>query len=429
MDLSTVENWIVDGETKGMPADAAPVRLGDIGAQGWSLLDDQLPMPVAVVRESAMRNNSRWMRAFLSGSGARIAPHGKTTMCPQLFKMQLDDGAWAITVATVQQLKVCRDFGVSHVLLANQLMGGSEMRYVLGELRRDPGFRFLSFVDSIANVAELSAAAADLSPRRPLEVLLEIGFAGGRTGCRTLEEALLVAAAVARSGSHLVLRGVAGFEGLIGGASAVTAVRSYLDFIAEVTSAVDSRGLFAESGDLIVSAGGSGFFDLVVERLSPLKLSRKTQLVIRSGCYLTHDGQMYRELFDGIMRRRPELANASGGLEPALQVWGRVQSRSEPRKCIINVGKRDISYDDRLPTPALWRRPGTGKPATMPPGHVVTGLNDQHCHLALPDDSPLAIGDLVAFDISHPCTTFDKWRLIYVVDDNWRVVGALGTFF
>jgi len=432
MDLIAVENWIVDGRTKGMPADAAPIRLADIGAQGWSLLDDELPMPLAVVRESAIANNSRWMRAFLSMSGARIAPHGKTTMCPQLFRMQLEDGASAITVATVQQLKVCRDFGVASLLLANQLMGASETRYVLDELGRDPDFRLLSFVDSVANVRELSDAASASSAARPLEVLLEIGFAGGRTGCRTPDESLAVARAVARSKPHLVLRGVAGFEGLITGATpsaAEAAVRSYLEFIGEVATAVDAEGLFAETSEIILSAGGSGFFDMAVERLSLVALSRKTQVMIRSGCYLTHDGHMYRELFSGIVRRRPELAKVGPGLEPALQVWARVQSRPEPRKCILTAGKRDISYDERLPSPALWRRPGTAKPIPLPPGHTVTGLNDQHCHLAVPDDSPLAIGDLVAFDISHPCTTFDKWRLIYVVDNDWRVVDALKTFF
>ena len=432
MNLTMAENWIVDGRTKGMPAGATPIRLADIGAQGWSLLDGELPMPLAVIRRSAIANNSRWMRAFLSMSRTRIAPHGKTTMCPQLFRMQLDDGAVAITVATAQQLKVCRDFGVASLLLANQLMGTSETRYVLDELGRDPNFRFLSFVNSVANVTELAFAAKAASTSRPLEALLEIGFAGGRTGCRTRDQALAVARAVSRSKPHVALRGVAGFEGLIVGATSTdteAAVRAYLEFVAEIAVAVDAEGLFAETEDIILSAGGSGFFDMVVDRLSRVKLSRKSELVIRSGCYLTHDGHMYRELFSGILRRRPELTAAGPGLEPALQVWARVQSRPEPKKCILTVGKRDISYDERLPSPVLWRRPGTGKPKAIPPGHTVTGLNDQHCHLALPDDSPLTIGDLVAFDISHPCTTFDKWQLIYVVDDDWRVVDALRTFF
>jgi D-serine dehydratase len=151
--------------------------------------------------------------------------------------------------------------------------------------------------------------------------------------------------------------------------------------------------------------------------------------VIRSGCYLTHDGHMYRDLFAELGRRHPELASLGPGLTPALQVWARVQSRPERGKAILAVGKRDISYDVHLPEPALWHRTGMAVPIAIPQGHTVTGLNDQHCHMRLPEGSPLQVGDRVGFDISHPCTTFDKWQLIHVVDDAWRVVGAVRTFF
>ena len=68
-------------------------------------------------------------------------------------------------------------------------------------------------------------------------------------------------------------------------------------------------------------------------------------------------------------------------------------------------------------------------PQGMPAGHRAVGINDQHLHLEVPADSPLAVGDLVGLGISHPCTTFDKWRLIYVVDDDYEVVDAVRTFF
>jgi len=431
MNLAEIENWVVDGRTKGMPAGTAPLRLGDIGARGWSILSGELPLPVAVIRESALASNSCWMRAYLEHSGARIAPHGKTTMAPQLFARQIEDGAWAITVATVQQLKVARDFGVGRALLANQLAGEAEIGYVLGELRRDPSFQFSCFVDSADNVAELAAATRAASPGRPLEVLVELGFAGGRAGCRTQDEALAVARAVKAASPHLALRGVAGFEGLFSGATpdeTAAAVARYLDFIAEVAEAADAAGVFAD-GPAILTAGGSGFFDIVVDRLSRVRLSRPVEVVIRSGCYLTHDGHMYRDLFAKLAERHPDLAALGPGLLPALQVWARVQSRPEPGKAILTVGKRDISYDVHLPEPTLWRRDGMATPAAIPPGHRVTGLNDQHCHMALPAGSPLKVGDRVAFEISHPCTTFDKWQLIYVVDDRWHVVGAVKTFF
>ncbi len=59
----------------------------------------------------------------------------------------------------------------------------------------------------------------------------------------------------------------------------------------------------------------------------------------------------------------------------------------------------------------------------------VSALDDQHAYLRLPEDSPLAPGDLVCMGISHPCTTFDKWRVIPVLDDDDRVIDAIHTFF
>jgi D-serine dehydratase len=432
LDLSAIEDWIVDGRTKGMPADVSPTRLADIGAMGWSVLRDDLPFPLATIRQSAVAHNSRWMRDFLKRTGAHIAPHGKTTMCPQLFQRQLDDGAWAVSVATAQQLKVCRDCGVGRVLMANQLVGRPEIRYVLDELKRDPDFRFLTFVDSVFNVTKLADAARAASLDRPLEVLLEIGFLGGRTGCRTIEDALDLARWAKRSEPHVALRGIAGFEGLLSRPTAAeteVAVTAFVDSLASIARAVESEKLFADEGPLVLSAGGSGFFDIVIDRLSRIGLVRETLIVIRSGCYLTHDAQMYRNLFGGVRRRNPRLSEIGPGLEPALEVWARVQSRPEAGKAILGVGKRDISFDIDLPAPVSWHRLGMREPEPIPNGHRVTGLNDQHCHMAIPENSPLQFGDIVSFGISHPCTTFDKWQVLYVVDDARNVVGALKTFF
>jgi D-serine dehydratase len=432
MNLTEVLNSVVDGRTKGMPVGAGAVPLAQIGQRRWSILSGDLPLPVATIRQSVLRANSRWMRAFLERTGTKIAPHGKTSMAPQLFQIQLDDGAWAITVANAQQMRVCRDFGVDRILFANQLVGGAEIRYVLSELKRDPSLIFLCFVDSTDNAAELASEIRAAGLERPLKVLLEMGFSGGRTGSRTLAEGLKVARAVAAQYPLLELGGIAGFEGLIARTTpeeTERAVADFLDFMISAASTADGEGLFSGSGPIILTAGGSGFFDLVVDRLSALRLSRPTELVTRSGCYLTHDAHMYRDLFQGVIRRHPELAALQPGLRPALQVWARVQSRPEPGKIIAALGKRDISFDVHLPQPALWYRAGMNGPERIPEGYVVTGLNDQHCHISAPDESAIAVGDILAFDVSHPCTTFDKWRLIHMIDDDYRVVDAIRTYF
>ena len=148
MDLDELLNAPVPLTTKGWPALAGTLPLRAAGRQGWNLLREDLPLPVAVLKASALAHNSRWMRGFLEYFDVRLCPHGKTTMAPQLFARQLADGAWGITVATVQQLMVCRRFGVPRVLMANQLVGRQAIRAVLAELQADPGFEFLCLVDS-----------------------------------------------------------------------------------------------------------------------------------------------------------------------------------------------------------------------------------------------------------------------------------------
>jgi D-serine dehydratase len=434
MPLREIEAMLVDGRIKGIPGDVAGFPLGTIGEKRWNVLREDLPLPVAVLRQSALTRNGHWMREFLALSGAVIAPHGKTTMSPQLFQQQIADGAWAMTVATAQQLRICRDSGIARIVLANQLIGRQAIGYVLDEIKRDPEFDFYCLVDSVANVEQLAAAARRAAPGRPLQVLLEGGMAGGRTGCRDLAAALAVARAVEAAGPQLALRGVEGFEGLIHSDSPkddAAAVARFLDFLGEIAVACEQARLF--SGDkLILSAGGSAFYDIVVECFRRAGVKREFLLVIRSGCYLTHDSKMYREAFEHISERHPELAKLGAAPEPAFEVWAYVQSRPESKKAILTMGKRDVSYDVDLPMPLKWFRPGAGGTnavRAVAPGHVVTGLNDQHCHMTVPDDSPLAVGDMVGFGISHPCTTFDKWQVVPLVDDDYTVVSAIKTFF
>ena len=147
-----IEDTMLDGRVKGIPGNVAGFPLGSIGAKGWNILREDLPLPVAVLRRSALTRNGAWMREYLALSGAVIAPHGKTTMSPQLFQQQIEDGAWAMTVATAQQLRICRDSGIARIVLANQLIGRQAIGYVLEEIKRDPDFDFYCLVDSVANV-------------------------------------------------------------------------------------------------------------------------------------------------------------------------------------------------------------------------------------------------------------------------------------
>ena len=65
------------------------------------MLAGDLPLPIALLKRDAVAHNLAWMQRQARHWGIDLAPHGKTTMSPQLFRRQLDAGAWGITFATV----------------------------------------------------------------------------------------------------------------------------------------------------------------------------------------------------------------------------------------------------------------------------------------------------------------------------------------
>lgn len=421
---------LLDGRTKGVPAGAAPLETRDIASRGWNVLAQDLPLPLAVLKASSLDHNADWMRRFTAMTGVAIAPHGKTTMSPELFQRQLDDGAWGITVATVQQLRVCREHGIARVLMANQLVGRQAIAYVLDELARDPSFAFCALVDSVQGVDLLADAARTRGAGRPLSLLVECGVAGGRTGCRTLEQALEVARRVRDAAPHLRLAGIEGYEGSVPGPTPEAQearIAGFVGFLAEVAGRCVDAG-FVDADPVLLSAGGSAYFDLVTALPRTLR-GRAAQVVIRSGCYLTHDSDSYARAAQRMRSRTPAIASLGEGLRDALEVWSYVQSRPEPTLAILTMGKRDVSYDLHLPYPRLALRPGRDRAPRELDGCTITALNDQHAFLAVDPSSDVAVGDMIGCAISHPCTTFDKWRFMPVVDDDYRVVDAITTFF
>ena len=409
-----------------------PFDRADIGRKGWNVLAEDLPLPLAVLKQEAVAHNSRWMHDFLALTRTRIAPHGKTSMSPQLFDLQLADGAWALTVSTPHQLHVARAFGYKRIVLANQLVGRNSIRYVLEELRDDIGFDFYCLVDSVALVERLGREAREMNIGRPLKVLLECGYTGGRTGCRTEAECMEVATSVRSFFPYLELAGVEGFEGLIhepGHDATLRRVRTFLSFVKDVAVRCDDEDLFTGE-TVMLSAGGSKFYDVVAAELSTIRLSRPTTTVTRSGCYLTQDSVQYAASDSDVHLRNPDLGPLDGGLRPAIEVWAYVQSRPEPGLVVATLGKRDVSTD-HFPVLEKWFRANAGmtEPALVADGYKVLGLNDQHLKLEVPLDSPFQVGDMLGFGIDHPCLTFDKWRVMVMINQQYDVVDAVQTYF
>ncbi len=346
-----------------------------------------------------------------------------------LFRRQLTAGCWGLTFATMTQVEVGRRHGVQRIFYANQLVGAADIRYVCGELRRDPGFEFYCLVDSVAGVELLASRVAAADPGRRVNVLVEGGLAGGRCGVRDVATAVSVAEAVQTAGSQLALVGVEGFEGLLqfreSGRRPADA-REFLRFLVAIAEALDGRGLFSD-GEVLLSAGGSAFYDLVIEELSAARLSRPARVVLRSGCYLTQDWGLYDGLLADLHQRS---GSAEPDLEPALEVWTQVLSLPEQDRVILSAGRRDFGQDAGNPVALTHVRRGSAVGRSLrEAGWQMTAVSDQHAHMTVPPGHGVSVGDLVALGPSHPCTTFDKWRVLYLVDDDYNVTETVATYF
>ncbi|WP_336111796.1 alanine racemase [Streptomyces sp. PTD9-10] len=408
----------VDHRFKGLPPDAMGLTVAELAAQRRNLFTDGFTTPVLALSAERLEHNLRLMETYAARHGLAFAPHGKTSMAPQLFRRQIEHGAWGITLAVPHQVWVARAFGTERIFLANELVDAVALRRVAADLAADPGFRFVCYVDSVRGVELMDAALRGAA--RPIDVVVELGAGeGARTGVRTEADARAVADAVAGV-ETLRLVGVAGYEAQVPGA-APEPVRAWLGRMVALAAEFDKAGLFAGAEEIVVSAGGSEWFDAVADVFADVpELSLPVLKLLRSGAYVSHDDVHYSRLTP--FNRVPE----EGALEPAFRLWAQVVSRPSPEQAFVNAGKRDAAYDLDHPVAHVVRRDGREHPAA---GIEVTALSDQHLWLGTGPEADVEVGDWIGFGLSHPCTSFDKWQLIPVAEADGTVVDFIRTFF
>ncbi|WP_405670790.1 amino acid deaminase [Streptomyces sp. NBC_01530] len=408
----------VDHRFKGLPPDADGLTVGELAAQRRNLFTDGFATPVLALSAERLEHNLALMETYAARHGLVFAPHGKTSMAPRLFRQQIERGAWGITLAVPHQVRVARAFGIRRVFLANELVDPSALRWIAGELESDGDFGFVCYVDSVRGVRLMDAALRGTS--RPVDVVVELAAGeDARTGVRTEAECAAVADAVAAAGT-LRLVGVAGYEGEVPGADPER-VHAWLRRLVALAVGFDKAGRFAGLDEIVVSAGGSAWFDAVADVFAEVPaLSAPVLKLLRSGAYVSHDDGHYRRITP--FNRVP----GEGALEPAFRLWAQVVSRPSPEQAFANAGKRDAAYDLDLPLAQVVRRDGAERPAT---GVSVTGLSDQHTWLRTTAEADLDVGDWVGMGLSHPCTSFDKWQLIPLVEADGTVVDYIRTFF
>jgi D-serine dehydratase len=406
---------------KGLPP-GTTISLDALPDAGWNILRGDTGTPVALLKQTPLRRNLATMAQFCRDERVALAPHVKTHMSPALMDLQLGAGAWGVTVAVPHQLEVVLAAGATRVIVANEITDLRALTWIAERSAADPALELCWYVDSLTGVslAEQAFSRSGVAGR----VVLEMGHAGGRTGVRTQSEARQIALAVKES-SALDLTGIGGYEGTIGhDRSPVTLARvaEFLRLMREVAQRCHDDGLLPRGA--LITAGGSAYFDQVTREFGDLRDRYDDVIVLRSGSYLTHDNELYEEL-------SPDNAAdwALDEFSPSIEVWGCVVSRPEAGKAFLNVGRRDVAFDAGLPIPLWLHRGGDAAPSAAPSDLTVIELSDQHAWLSVPTSLALEPGDLVGLGISHPCTTFDKWHLLYLVDDAYSVVGAVTTHF
>jgi D-serine dehydratase len=258
MDLREIAGRVLDCRTKGIPGPGT-VTPATVQDKNWNLLKDDLHYPVLVLLDSVVEHNLRTMAQWCRENGFLFSPHGKTSMCPQLYKRQLEAGAWGITVATAQQAMVAAGFGVRRIFMANQLVGRANIRTVAAAMSADSALDVYCVLDSVEGANHLAAHWKGGGSRRPIKVLLEGGREGWRTGVRSLEEGWQVLAAIKDHPGVLEFSGFEGYEG-IARLEEGDLVKEYLVSLIRTVDTL-AREVPRPAVPFIFSVGGTSFLD------------------------------------------------------------------------------------------------------------------------------------------------------------------------
>lgn len=391
---------------------------------GWNILREEVSLPIAVISQSAITNNARWMAEFCNRSGVQLAPHGKTTMAPALFKTQLEAGAWGITLATVPQVMNAVNNGIKRIILANQLVGKFHFQQIANMLRENE-VEFYCFADSTENLHQLGGAFENQNVQ--LNILLEIGVPNGRCGWRNIKNVNELIAVIEQY-PNLKLAGIGFYEGVIHGENADEQVQKFVESVFALADELNQREVFSLDKPIITGAG-SAWYDIVASTLNQQDINNQFNLIVRPGCYLIHDTGIYQEAQDAILKRSELACDITGSLSSSLTLWAYIVSVPEDGLAIVGLGKRDVAFDAGLPTPELFYSIDNQAISKVTNSMQVCKIMDQHCMLEFDNSLQLKVGDIVCFSTSHPCLTFDKWREIAVADDNWVVRTTLSTYF
>ena len=396
-----------------MPIAAQGSSIADFLATKPNLFTSDFQFPIMILRDSALENNIKRMASYCKSLGFELAPHVKTSMSPQISQRQLDAGAWALTVANFSQASMMYASGFNRLIIGNEVVEPTSIAEI-AKINGSGAGQIIFYIDSLAGLKIAQDSITNVADAK-LNVFMEIGAVGARTGIRDLELLKIILAEIAKD-ERIYVRGVSGFEGVVpGGNRDSDGIEKLRIFLRHIVAAAKITAPFIREDKIIISGGGSSFFDYVAEEFA--KYEGDAQFILRSGGYVSHDHIGYENMYPFMG------APDSERFYPALELWARVLSVPEADLAMLNYGKRDAGNDLHNPLPILK----LGKKPEAFKGEIEK-LNDQHAFMKI-SPGTVAVGDIIGCGISHPCTNFDKWRLLPLVNDNYDVIDLVRTHF
>ena len=396
-----------------MPIAAQGSSIADFLATKPNLFTSDFQFPIMILRDSALENNIKRMASYCKSLGFELAPHVKTSMSPQISQRQIDAGAWALTVANFSQDSMMYASGFNRLIIGNEVVEPTSIAEI-AKINGSGAGQIIFYIDSLAGLKIAQDSITNVADAK-LNVFMEIGAVGARTGIRDLELLKIILAEIAKD-ERIYVRGVSGFEGVVpGGNRDSDGIEKLRIFLRHIVAAAKITAPFIREDKIIISGGGSSFFDYVAEEFA--KYEGDAQFILRSGGYVSHDHIGYENMYPFMG------APDSERFYPALELWARVLSVPEADLAILNYGKRDAGNDVGNPLPILK----LGKKLEAFKGEIEK-LNDQHAFMKI-SPGTVAVGDIIGCGISHPCTNFDKWHLLPLVNDNYDVIDLIHTHF
>jgi D-serine deaminase-like pyridoxal phosphate-dependent protein len=398
----------IEISNKGFPLSSYGKNVEQFLSTKPNIFSSGFQFPIMVLKERALKHNIDRMARFCKSVGAELAPHVKTTMSPQIAQMQVDAGAFALTIANFWQAEILRNFGFKKLIIANEVLDPTAIA-AISELNRSKAAEIVFYVDSIAGLEIVKKYTLKDGIQN---LFIEIGADNGRGGVRDLDLVTIIAKNISED-SRLKLRGVTGFEGAVPDAArTISGEDAVTRFCRKIVAAANNAYQYKSEYEFIISAGGSAYFEIVASELN--KFDKPRILLLRSGGYVTHDSKFYEEIYP--------FRNSDDLLLPAIEIWSQIVSAPEKNFGVLNLGKRDVGCDLHNPIPIAKYSDKLSKFSGE-----IDRLNDQHSFLQSKEE--FAISELIGLAISHPCTTFDKWRLIPLVNEDYDVIDCIHTFF